>query len=155
MEKDDFMTKHMVLLVGDIKHNTKINQYVIELLDGWKSVYAEIKQDNYHLQPIYNLIQQKKLYSGLKIHVVGMQIKQDNKKLDKDSNSKSSGPVYVDINYNSISRAKWNQKLGICSQQYLIKNLKSIHCNGGFISMIDVFVIKKYPLVDRQIQGAK
>lgn len=45
-----------------------------------------------------------------------------------------------------MSRAPYHAKLGQQSKPYFIKSLSSLRPSGGGVPMIDVFVIKKFPL---------
>lgn len=45
-------------------------------------------------------------------------------------------------------KVRWDTKLGY-SNELNIRNLKSLRNNGGKVELIDVFVIKKYPLIEK------
>ena len=55
----------------------------------------------------------------------------------------------VELQYNSMARARNYETLGVLSTPYLIKSLKSLRPSGGFVSLIDVFVIRKFPLLQK------
>ncbi len=55
--------------------------------------------------------------------------------------------MQISLNYNGLSRARWHQHLGMQKSRFFIKSLKSLRNNGGIVPMIDVIVIKKFPLV--------
>jgi len=160
LQKDEFSANHMVLLVGEIiKQST---HYQVELTDGWYSVYFEVKLEPVlrpdknlmtNNQLLYNLIRSNKLYSGLKIHLAGMRIiKKDAK---ADSEVQPDEKVFVEVSYNAISRAKWDEKLGATKTKFFPKNLISLRNHGGFIPMIDVFIQKKYKLLEKTNTGPK
>lgn len=46
-------------------------------------------------------------------------------------------------------KAKSKEKLGLYHQQYFPKNLRSLRNYGGQVSMIDCFIIKKYPIIEK------
>ncbi len=160
LQKDEFSANHMVLLVGEIvKQNS---HYLVELSDGWYSVYFEVKIEP-NIKPdknlmtnnqlLYNLIRSNKLNSGLKIHVSGMRIvKKDGK---PEAEGKADEKVFVEISYNAISRAQWDEKLGMTKTKSFNKSLVSLRNHGGFIPMIDVFITKKYKLLEKTNTGPR
>lgn len=159
MQKDEACHTHLVLLVGEIVIQT--NSYFVELTDGWYSVYLEVKAENSfkndkniitNNQLLLSLIKGKKLYPGMKIHVVGM------KMLASAEGGKEEGKperTLVDVQYNAISKAKWDAKLGKADAQYLLKNLASLRPNGGLIPLIDIFVLKKYKILEKSAGALK
>lgn len=160
LQKDEFSANHMVLLVGEIsKQNT---HYLVELSDGWYSVYFEVKieatfkQDKNLMtnnQLLYYLIRTNRLYSGLKVHLAGMRIiKKEGKPEEEQA---PDAKVLVEISYNAISRAKWDEKLGVAKSKSFRRTLTSLRNHGGFIPMIDVFVVKKYKLLEKTNNGTK
>jgi len=146
----------MVLLVGEIA--IKNNYYIVELSDGWRSVYFEVKfETSFKLdknsmtnnQLLYSLLKSKKLYSGQKIHISGMKVLRRESGHTINMGEETEERVYVEVSYNSISRAKWDEKLGLSRTKYILKNLISLRNNGGIIPMIDVFIIKKYKILEK------
>lgn len=158
----------MVLLVGEIKTHYEVEGqmfYIVELSDGWYSLYAEVKHE---INParipaaqasnnalITKLITQKKLAPGVKIEVSGLLYK-------NKTGPPASNPLdvlepdsFVELSFNSIVRARWNAKLGEVPTKVVRKNLKSLRQNGGFVSAIDVFVERKYPLMERTQAGLR
>lgn len=161
IEKDEVMSKHMVLLVGKIFYVSEQKFHVVELSDGWYSIFTVIfnnaKENIKNLFYLNNnallldLIVSKKLFSGLKIHVIGIE-KTPYQNLANffDLDFCENEKILVNLNYNNISRAHWQEKLGLKKQRFLLKNLNSLRPSGGFVSMIDVFVLKKYPLLEKK-----
>lgn len=168
LERDAKISSHMVLLIGEIKlkeEEPRQKTYIIELSDGWYSLYSEVK---YEIPPartgaalasnnalITKLIKEGKISTGTKIDVCGLQFK--NKAGPQACNPLEIPESYapVELSYNSIKRARWNAKLGEVPGKFVRKSLKSLRLNGGLVSMIDAFVEKKYPLVERTQGGMK
>jgi len=61
------------------------------------------------------------------------------------------------VSYNCMSMAKWNEKLGLALRRplFLLKNLASVKTQGGIIPEIDVFVLKKYKLLEQSKLGLR
>ena len=167
-EKDAAISSHMVLLVGEIKVKQEIGglkYYTIELSDGWYSLYAEVK---YEIIPartpiahatnnalITKLIREGKLAPGVKIEVCGLHYKNKNGPQAGNPLEVSNAAAIVELSYNSMTRARWNSKLGECPSKLARKSLKSLRPNGGFVSMVDAFVEKKYALVEKTQMGLR
>lgn len=130
-EKDASINKNMTLLLLDIKKTPNNENYILELTDGYKSVFSEIMPTN----PITNLISQNLLIPGLKLNIGLAKIE----KITDDFQ------IFLNIFYNSISKAKSTAKLGVNKKEkFLIKNLGNLREDGGEVSLIDVIILKKY-----------
>lgn len=118
VEKDEGSNSHMILLVGEII--LKNNVYEVELSDGWNSVYFEVKNEqsfSLGAQTITNnqlflsLITRKKLATGTKIHIANMKvlktvkIETGEKPPEGSEEAPTKDKTYVEVSYNSISRA--------------------------------------------------
>lgn len=153
--------KHLVLLIGKIVYIPEQKFYVVELSDGWYSIFFVIfnnaKENSKNVFYSNNnalfldLIHKKMLFSGLKLHLVGLE-KAPYQNLVSFFNFETfeSEKIIVNVCYNNVSRAKWNEKLGLKKERFFLKNLNSLRPCGGFVSLIDVFVIKKYPLLEKK-----
>lgn len=163
LQKDEVASAHMVLLIADI--HKEGNKMVMQLSDGWYSVYSEIKiETSYKVeknnmtnnQLLSYLISSRKLYSGLKIHVANMKvIKAGEGKVDPNKELSLDEKTFVELSYNSISRARWDEKLGVAKSKYFHKCLKSLRNQGGAVSMIDVIVLKKYKKIEKSGNNIK
>ena len=140
-EKDSLVNRHMVLLVLNIiskfklkieKNKNKQNYfYILELSDGYKSVFSKI----FPVNPLFNLVRKNQILTGMKLSIG----------ITKIENLELEGTdIYITLNYNSVSRAENTAKLGPCKNIYLIRSLFSLREDGGEISMIDVIILKKY-----------
>ena len=81
-EKDEFLNRHMTLLVCDIIQVEGPNMTVIELSDGWRMIYAIVQnqrlgsnsnpfnQSNECL--ITDLLESRKIFSGQKLRVINL-----------------------------------------------------------------------------------
>jgi len=164
IQQDPLPSNHFVLLVGEII-STPQNSFLVELSDGWYSVYFEVKPEGAFTgdknsmtnnQLLYVLIKSKKLFTGMKIHLFGVSIHKSKSDLPSEENE---GPQrsMIDVNYNCMAMAKWNEKLGLARNRplFLLKNLLSVKTQGGIIPEIDVFVLKKYKLLEHSKLGLR
>jgi hypothetical protein len=130
-EKDASINKNMTLLLLDIKKTPNNENYILELTDGYKSVFSEILPTN----PINHLISKNILIPGLKLNIGLAKIE----KITDDFQ------IFLNIFYNSISKAESTAKLGVNKKEkFLIKNLANLREDGGEVSLIDVIILKKY-----------
>ena len=151
----------MVLMIGRISYIPEQKFYIIELSDGWYPIYLVIfnnsKENSKNLfysnnnALLLDLLLNKKLFSGLKVHVIGLE-KSPYQNLSSffDFEGIYSEKLLVNISYNNLCRAKWSEKLGLKRTRFLLRNLNALRSGGGFVSLIDVFVLKKYPLLERK-----
>jgi breast cancer 2 susceptibility protein len=162
LQKDEVASAHMVLLIADIQKEG--NKMVIQLSDGWYSVFSEVAIENSYKieknhmtnnQLLSYLINTRKLYPGLKIHVANMRAIKAAGKVDPNKEISLDERTLVELAYNSISRARWDEKLGVAKSQYFSKSLKSLRNNGGVVSMIDVIVLKKYKKIEKSWNTVK
>lgn len=94
----------------------------------------------------------------MKIHTIGLkEYPISNMQNDIQLDYKIDNKLVVEIEYNGISKARNCEKLGLSKNKFgLLKCLKSLRPNGGKISMIDVFVLKKYhPIYKKFKEGKK
>ena len=161
MEKDEISTNHFIFVVGEII--TQGNVYHIELTDGWYSVYFEIKSEEKfnndrnlitNNQLLLLLFKTRKLYPGLKIHVMNMKLQEGKSSTSKEEGVKPER-ILADIAYNSICPAPWDAKLGATRTMYTLRNLVSMRNNGGLVSLIDVFVLRKYKVLEKSQAGVR
>jgi len=154
----------MVLLIGKIIYIPQQKFYVIELSDGWYSlflvVFNNMKENPKNLfysnnnALLLDLVSRNKLFSGLKVHVFGLE------RSPYQNLAEFFGPSFdlfepsektlVNLYYNNVCRAKWDEKLGLKKNCYLLRNLNCVRPGGGFLSLVDVFVVRKYPLLERK-----
>lgn len=126
IDGDELPYKRMVLCVGCIKNHGKI--FVVELTDGWHSIYSEISEDSL----FFPLIQRKVFFQGLKLEVFGCSL---------------AGGKLV-LNYNSARRAAWHRKLGEVGNIFPFPVcISSVKEAGGVVGRITVYVSKIYPLL--------
>ncbi len=162
IQQDPIPSNHFVLLVGEIIA-TPQKSYLVELSDGWYSVYFEVKPegsftgDKYSMtnnQLLYVLIKFKKMYSGMKIHLFGINLRKSKSDLPSDENEGTQKNM-IDVSYNCISKAKWNEKLGLARNRplFLLKNLSCVKTQGGMIPELDLYVLKKYKLLETSTKG--
>ena len=104
---------------------------------------------------MFHLIKTGKIYVGQKLHFINQQIfkNQNQVQISTDSGHyflENQNNFNIDFNYNGIYPAKNTLRLGIQKQQFLLRNLgnivsKTIHTQSP-VSLIDVIVVKKYPI---------
>ena len=157
--RDSPINQHLILLVCNIEYDESGRQYIIELSDGWYSIFAIIKKENLASVNNFNstnnellceLVQKNKLFPGQKLHFAFLEnypflncLKNYHYPyLIPEKTEKRA----VMICYNGFSRAKWHEKLGDCKKS-LIKCLSSLRPGGKKIPLIDVFVVKKFPIL--------
>lgn len=128
-DKDFTINNFMILFISNIT-NINDENILIELTDGYQLIYSNINLNN----PIFNLIKKSYLKIGLKIKL-GMV------KIEKIEEKK----IFINLYYNCISIVPITEKLGIASQQCLLKNLINLKEEGGPISKIDIIILKIYP----------
>ncbi|KAF5277120.1 hypothetical protein FQA39_LY06358 [Lamprigera yunnana] len=135
LENDDVPQKRMVLCVSDIINT---NDFVeLELTDGWYCVRTVIDDLLKYQIKLSNIV------VGTKVIVQCAEI------LNCNGCYPLEVPDYVrlKINYNCTRRATWDAKLGY---QKVVEpfpiNLGSIHCEGGNVGCISVYIARVYPL---------
>jgi hypothetical protein len=104
--------------------------YKLQLSDGFKSIYSKIFPSN----PIFHLIKKDLILPGLKLSI-GISKLEGEIIEDQD--------LFIQLQYNTVSRAANTVKLGICKNPYQIRSIYSLREDGGDISMIDVIILKK------------
>jgi hypothetical protein len=133
-EKDSSINRNMILLVLDVKtfkSEAHEDHFIIEMTDGYKSVFSEIQSSN----PISLLLKKESIIPGMKLNIG----------LAKVERVTDDFEVFINIYYNSLSKADSSAKLGPnLKNKFLIKNLSNLREDGGEISLIDVVILKKY-----------
>ena len=121
----------MYLILLSIQ-NTYEDNYLLELSDGYKSVYSII--DNFN--PIKKLIINRNIYPGLILNIG----------LSLIDNITEDFKVYIKIFYNSLKLIYDNNvELGpLINEEFMFKNISELLTNGGEVSKISILVIKKY-----------
>ncbi|CAI2385555.1 unnamed protein product [Moneuplotes crassus] len=158
IESDESPARKVVLLIANIEEIEE-GKCLLELYDGRYCLFSVIKEnDTSYLEDspqIYQLIKEKKLYAGLKIHVASSALTSDG--IDdvivqkEDINcphyylSKQCSNSLI-LNYNSISRARIDEKLGFQKDKFLTKWLKDVNQLCRTVSRINVYITKIYPL---------
>jgi len=161
-EKMGMTFAHMVLVI--VQMQLINNKWIIEISDGWHSFYWIVSQnlgqesnnDKFFLSnndSILRLINEGKLFPGQKLHIGSMtDFPLKNGIAIPNADFAENETKRVTVEFNSLSRAKWHEKLGL-RHSFLIKNLKSLRPNGGHISFIDVLVLKKYNMLSSKNHG--
>ena len=159
MDTDESASRHWVLLVANIEEVVKDEKYILELYDGRYSLYSVLNNKESGVledeMQIIKLIQEKKIFLGQKLHIAGLSILNQN--IDECIQSKGNdlwkhdflskvGTWSLVLNYNSISRARINEKLGYYDDLFLTKWLKDINQQWGPVSRINVYITKVYPV---------
>ena len=121
----------MYLIVLSIQ-KTHEDDHIIELSDGFKSVYSIIDK----LNPIQNLIINRNIYPGLILNIG----------LSLIDNITEDFQVYIKIFYNSLKLIYDNNvELGpLKNEEFMFKNISELLTDGGEVSKISILVIKKY-----------
>jgi BRCA2, oligonucleotide/oligosaccharide-binding, domain 1/BRCA2, helical len=132
--------------------------YLLELTDGWYALPA--KPDNL----LCNFISIGTIQVGTKLLISSASITGFEEGIDPldrsfDSFSTHKSPV-LHISINSSRLARWNSKLGLVSPKHvnapdgmlLTKRISDIYDCGGRIPLIDLRVVRRYPVsyLDRQ-----
>ena len=121
----------MYLILLSIQ-NTYEDNFLLELSDGYKSVYSIIDK----LNPIQNLIINRNIYPGLILNIG----------LSLIDNITEDFQVYIKIFYNSLKLIYDNNvELGpLKNEEFMFKNISELLTDGGEVSKISILVIKKY-----------
>jgi hypothetical protein len=89
----------------------------------------------------------------MKVHIAGMKVIKNEGKPEGEGAQLDEKTFIECPSYNSFSRAKWDEKLGLAPTKFFSRSLVSLRNFGGHISMIDVFVVKKYKLLEKTNNG--
>ncbi|CAO3633040.1 unnamed protein product [Cunninghamella echinulata] len=160
MEHDDIPAKHMVLMVADIisatnsndtSSNNAVHRYQLLLTDGWYAILASIDKR------MEEVIKNEKLCIGHKISIIGAQL------IGDKSPIQALDSMFIDfekmtirtsvrllISSNSCCRCPWYTNLGYrpnYRRNRPKRTLETIHEDGGLVTMLDVIICKKYPMV--------
>lgn len=135
------------MLIADIQEIAE-KGYEIVLSDGKYCLKSEIisfkalnNKTNESL--LFDLLQKKKLYTGMKIHVIGASATLNIVKTNNEQSYFSIAKNYkISLNYNGISRACNNEKLGIQHKGWIYKSIISTSPYGGKVFMIDGVITK-------------
>ncbi|CAG9318939.1 unnamed protein product [Blepharisma stoltei] len=131
IDGDEFANKRMILCVGTVKRDE--NVISLELTDGWYSLFSVVTKSD----PIFNLVDSKKIFQGQKVEIYGAEKKES----------------CIKISYNSLRRAPWYAKLGLCNSQYPFPvNVLSINESGGLISRVIGYIQKIYPFISQEFR---
>ncbi|CAO3598763.1 unnamed protein product [Absidia cylindrospora] len=169
MEQDDVPVKQMVLMVSDIVSLSTSNssdmtpggngqhKYRLQLTDGWYqiSTYVDARMNK--------MIDQGRVNIGQKLTMTGAQLTGDrtpktplealtmaSAKNGPDSHHDST-TTSLRISSNSCLPCSWDTKLGYPRQRlrrHVIRRLDTnVYEDGGLITMMDVMICKKYPMM--------
>ena len=103
-----------------------------ENVDSKKAIHMNPYEDEIE---IANLIREQKIFVGQKLQIAGMYVKYEgiHPKIEEKSDDKCphyllsrQGSCSLYLNYNSISRARVNDKLGLQKDDFLTKMLKDV-----------------------------
>ncbi|ORZ18475.1 hypothetical protein BCR42DRAFT_324859 [Absidia repens] len=173
MEQDDVPVKQMVLMVSDIASSSTsstasnssnmtpggndLHKYRLQLTDGWYqiSTYVDARMNK--------MIDQGRVYIGQKLTITGAQLTGDRTpktplealkmaSVKNDPNSHhDSTTTSLRISSNSCLPCSWDTKLGYPRQRlrrHVIRRLDTnVYEDGGLITMMDVMICKKYPMM--------
>ncbi|KAI8099152.1 uncharacterized protein BX664DRAFT_254336 [Halteromyces radiatus] len=157
MEQDDGPVKQMVLMVADIvRTGSSRDKYRLQLTDGWYQISAYVDSRMNHM------IEQGKIYIGLKISITGAQLTGDRtartplEALSTEEDNMNENDLHditttaISISSNSCLPCSWDTRLGYPyrrRRRQVIRRLDSIYDDGGLITMMDVVVCRKYPMM--------
>ncbi|KAG2022867.1 hypothetical protein CC2G_000587 [Coprinopsis cinerea AmutBmut pab1-1] len=109
----------------------------LEVTDGWYRLRAQIDP------PMVRAIQKGTLRVGRKIAVVGARLLSEKK--DPMEILEAYDSVKLALSGNSTHLAPWHAKLGFQRDRY-ISTLRALSPDGGFISCVDVEILKVHPV---------
>ncbi|CAG8561252.1 9745_t:CDS:10 [Paraglomus occultum] len=148
IERDSPATYPMVLCISDIFiedsaiiDTTPDVYYGIELTDCWYKIRAYIDQ------PLQRAILKSKLRIGSKLEICGAKLIGESEAVPALEVPSS---LRLKLSANATRLARWDARLGSKNlQAYSL--LRSISPDGGFVPAIDVIIIRKYPMLYREI----
>ncbi|KAL4253568.1 Breast cancer type 2 susceptibility protein [Abortiporus biennis] len=109
----------------------------LEVTDGWYRLRAEIDP------PLARAIQKGSIRIGRKLAVVGAKLNSEQKEAVEILEAYES--VTLKISGNSCHLAPWYSKLGFQREPF-VASLRSCTADGGMIAVMDLEVVKAYPV---------
>ncbi|CAG8520479.1 12342_t:CDS:10 [Ambispora leptoticha] len=155
IEKDGSPSWPMILCVSDIYEvvsstissqlppETITNSVVkngLVLTDSWYKIRASIDP------PLQRAINSKKLRIGCKIEICGAKLKGGE---DAKPALEVDDSTHLILSANSTRLAMWDAKLGYSNKKPRM-SLRSLAPDGGFIPVLDVIILRKYPMLFRE-----
>ncbi|KAI9494923.1 BRCA2, oligonucleotide/oligosaccharide-binding, domain 1-domain-containing protein [Zychaea mexicana] len=153
-EQDDNPAKHMVLAVADIKPFVAADgggqaaaavarKYQLVLTDGWYQINAVTDPR------LERAIAKGKVSIGSKLSICGAQLNGDAQ--PRSPLSASSNDSILSITTNGSWLAAWDAKLGYQRNRLVLRSLSSVYEDGGIITVLDVVVCRKYPMMYTEV----
>ncbi|KAJ3534723.1 hypothetical protein NM688_g7090 [Phlebia brevispora] len=109
----------------------------LEVTDGWYRLSTDIDD------PLERAVRKGKIKIGSKIAVVGCRVQCDRK--DGGEILEMGKSVCLKIHGNSSQLAPWHTKLGM-QKERPVSALGSLDPYGGFVSAIEILIVKAYPI---------
>lgn len=94
---------------------------------------------------VLNLFQKGILHTGKKVTLVGARFKEGNTKNGEINPNKDK----IEVNYNGIFPAAITEKLGRPKYAFKPVKLKNMQPGGGDVGLVDVIVLEKSPLFQK------
>ena len=141
-------------------YNIDAGIYTLQISDGWYSIKTLVaKQGNENDRLLFSLVHSHKIGVGQKLHLSNLMIlpsKESNPQTVSSTNFtlQKSGSKVLQISYNSCCRAERYAKLGLQPSPFFLRSLNSVRKEGNRISMLDLIIIRKYPVYYRGPKGA-
>ena len=143
----------MVLCVADIRFHVENSKksYLLELTDGWYSIRCWPSDDH-----LYQFISEKRIRVGTKLLVsnaslIGAENGVDPNDSDYDAFGVASPTLKISANATRLAR--WNARLGQVYDKgsspvglLRVSKISDILEGGGNVPLIDLLVVKKYPM---------
>ncbi|CAG8538001.1 11853_t:CDS:10 [Ambispora gerdemannii] len=158
IEKDGSPSWPMILCVSDIYEvvsstissqmppeaiKNQTNSVVkngLVLTDSWYKIRASIDP------PLQRAINSKKLRIGCKLEICGAKLKGGE---DAKPALEVDDSTHLILSANSTRLATWDAKLGYSNKKPRM-SLRSLSPDGGFIPVLDVIILRKYPMLFRE-----
>ncbi|KAJ3344103.1 Breast cancer 2, early onset [Gonapodya sp. JEL0774] len=141
IEGDDSSTRHMVVVVKvlhiSVFAEASLTELKLELTDGWYAISATLDG------PLTLAVQRGRIFVGQKLVIAGAHMTTKEAKAALDV----SDDMSLKLQANSTRRARWDAKLGLQKSPSMLTSARLAHPQGGFISSIDVVILRKYPLL--------
>lgn len=144
-----------MLLVTQIKA-VRDKSCTLEFSDGFYTLRGEtidIKADpRSNSGLILDLIRNKRLYPGLKLHCVGLAAEPstNSQKVAESELASPKTALRLLVNYNGVSRAKADARLGLQKSAWFYKSVGSLSPYSGRVHMLDVIILGKMMVGNEQ-----
>ncbi|KAK0208723.1 hypothetical protein DFS33DRAFT_1380217 [Desarmillaria ectypa] len=126
-------TENRLLENGEMYHGCP----ELELTDGWYKIRAQVDA------PLTRAIQKGTLAIGRKIAIVGARL--DSERKDPQEILEAYNSIKLILTGNSTHLAPWHAKLGF-QRELPVATMHSLTRDGGIITVMDLLVVKVYPI---------